>query len=32
MNNKGCGKKQSWLKVRYYFSNFLEELIKTNKN
>jgi len=32
MNYKGCEKKQSWLNVRYYFSNFLEELIKTNKN
>ena len=32
MNCKGCGKKQSRLNVRYYFSNFLEELIKTNKN
>jgi hypothetical protein len=32
MNYKGCEKKQSWLNVRYYFSNFLDELIKTNKN
>jgi hypothetical protein len=32
MNYKGYEKKQSWLNVRYNFSNFLEELTKTNKN
>jgi hypothetical protein len=32
MNCEGCGKKQPQPNVRSCFSNFLEKLIKTNKN